>query len=87
MKSISIEWIRHLKTKQEQEEFEKSLRHTTEVLSRLRTIVEEKIQSVDREEISSSSYENPAWAYKQAHANGERAGLTKVLQLLAFLES
>ena len=82
----SVEWTKHLKTEAEKKEFEASVRHDTLVLGRLLEIIEDKINSLDREEITPSSYENSAWAYKQAHINGTRQGLTTVKNLLSFLD-
>lgn len=86
-KGLSVEWSKHLKTEAERKEFEASVRHDTLVLGRLVEILEEKLSALDREETTPSSYENPAWGYKQAHMNGNRYGLTQVLNLLSFLKS
>jgi len=32
--------------------------------------------------VNRGDYENPAWAYKQAHFNGELAAYTKIISLL-----
>lgn len=85
-KGVATDWIKNL-PKDEQEEFEKTLRHSTAVLSRLGVIVDEKLNGLEREENSLQVYDSPSWAFKQAHLNGERAGLTKIKQLLAFLET
>lgn len=86
MRGLPVEWSKHLKTEAERKNFEAAVRHDALVLGRLAEIIEEKLKTLDREEMLSSSYENPSWAYKQAHQNGNRAGLTQVLQLLAFLK-
>ena len=86
MKGISTEWIRGL-PKDEQVEFEKSLRHSTAVLSRLVQLLDEQTNSLDRVENSIEVYDSPSWAYKQAHINGERSRLTKIRQLFNFLDS
>lgn len=84
-RGIPTDWIKNLPA-DEQAEFEKSLRHSTTVLTRLQQIVEEKIFAIEREENSIATYETPSWAFKQAHLNGERSGLTKIKNLLSFLD-
>lgn len=84
-RGIPTDWIKNLPVG-EQEEFEKTLRHSTTVLTRLQQIVDEKIYAIEREENSITTYETPSWAFKQAHLNGERSGLTKIKNLLQFLD-
>lgn len=86
-KGLAADWTKHLKTEAERKEFEAAVRHDTLVLGRLAVILEEKLKNLDREELTSLNYENPSWAYKQAHINGIRSGLTTVRQLLSFLKS
>lgn len=86
VKGLPVDWTKHLKTEAERKEFEASVRHDTLVLGRLAEILSEKLSQLDRAEVSLSEYENPSWAYKQAHANGVRTGLTVVLNLLSFLD-
>ncbi len=86
MSGIPVDWIKGLPL-DEQVEFEKTLRHSTYVLTRLSEILESKLTSIEREENSTVVYDTPSWAFKQAHLNGERSGLTKVKKLLSFLET
>jgi hypothetical protein len=83
---IATDWVKHLRTEAERKSFEEAVRHDTLVLGRLKAILEEKISNLDRMEGSLSEYENPSWAYKQAHMNGIRAGLTEAKNLLSFLD-
>ena len=80
--AVASDWIKHLGTEEERKEFAKSVSGASHVLERLADIIDEKIAGLDHEEMSSKSYENPSWAYKQAHINGERNGLTKIKNLL-----
>jgi hypothetical protein len=84
-RGIPSDWIKSL-PEAERVEFEKSLRHSTTVLTRLQQIVDEKLFAIEREENSTVIYDTPSWAYKQAHLNGERSGLTKIKNLLSFLD-
>lgn len=81
-KRVSVQWTKHLKTDEERKEFEKSVLHDTYILGRLGDILEGMLKEISARERSSAEYDNPAWAYKQAHINGLKAGLTKVLELL-----
>jgi hypothetical protein len=70
-------WFRGLQEK-EKVELHKWL-STSHLVERLRDIV----KSYEREaEIPKADYDNPAWAYKQAHHNGERHAYAKILKLL-----
>ena len=83
IKGLPLAWTSGL-SEDEKKEFEKAVRNDTYVLSKLRKVIDEEIENLDRQEISSSSYDNPSWAFKQAHGNGVRAGLIKVRRLLEF---
>lgn len=77
---IAVKWFKHLKGN-DQKDFEVTLRNSTLVLGRLREILQEDLRGLEKVEMSESSYENPSWAYNQAHINGRKAELTKLLQL------
>jgi len=79
---LSTEWSKHLKTQAERKEFERSVMGASHVLERLAQLIDEKMEGLDRAELSPSSYDNPSWAYKQSHMNGHRNGLTEVKKLL-----
>ena len=79
---ISVDWVRHLTSEAERKEFTDTVLHDTLVLGRLRTILEDRIQSMETQEHSLSSYDLPSWGYKQAHLNGRKAELTAILKLL-----
>lgn len=81
-KGLSTEWTRHLKTEAERKEFQAKVLNDRLVLDRLSAIIEEKLTGLQSREVSSSEYDNPSWAYKQAHTNGIKAGLTAILNLL-----
>lgn len=46
---------------------------------KLREFLDQQIREL---KVSRSDYDNPAWAYKQAHYNGELQAYTKILNLL-----
>lgn len=83
MAGLPVDWTKGLDDK---DSFETLVRNSTQVLGRLKEIIEEYESNVVKEEITSKYYDNPAWAYKQAHNNGVRQGLKKVVDLLSFME-
>jgi len=85
-RGFSVEWYKHLSTDAERKEFEALVRNDTQVLSRLRDILVERLRGIEIEEMSLASYENPSWSHKQAHLNGVKSGLAKTLALLDFLK-
>ena len=78
-------WTQHLNPK-EQESFEETLYNSRFILSRLRDILKEDMQVLNRAEITTTDFDNPNWTYRQAARLGEKARLSKVLQLLEFLD-
>lgn len=76
-------WTRNLKTVEEKERFENSLRGAKIVLDRLVQILDEEEKDIDFSETSINTYETPNWASKQAHKNGQRAALRKIKQLVS----
>lgn len=66
---------------EEKESFETYLQNNQRLLKRLNEIIEDKENAIDRSETQISSYDNPAWIYKQAHINGRKAALAEIKQL------
>jgi hypothetical protein len=67
-----IEWTRHLTDPKQKEQFEKTVWGSTQLLNRLKAILEEKEKAIDRSEMSIEVYNTPNWAERQAHKNGNR---------------
>ena len=84
MKKLATEWTKHLKDPEAKADFEKLLRNSTISLGRLREIVEEKLNALDRSEVKTEVYDSPNWAYKQADTNGARRVLMNLLAMLDF---
>lgn len=79
-------WIRHL-SNQDQESrnnFEAAIRNSTVALGRLREIIKEELESLDRAEFSDKQFEDPNWSHKLAYLNGQRSKLKSFLNLLTF---
>lgn len=66
---------------EEKESFESYLENNQRLLNRLREIIEEKENALDRSEVQLSAYDSVSWAYKQAHVNGRKAALAEIKQL------
>lgn len=82
---ISLEWTKHLKTEKQQEEFRQLLLSSRQVLGRLYDLLEEKEESLTKEEISPENYD-AGYPFRQAHQNGRRHELTKLIKLLEFTQ-
>lgn len=85
-KSLSLEWTKGLEGK-DKTDMQETIRHSTIVLTQLIRVIDDKLDSIDRVEVDIHTYEDPAYAYKQAHINGKRASLEEIRRLLDFLES
>jgi hypothetical protein len=69
---------------EEKTSFEEYLRNNTRLLTRLKQIIEDKENALDKIDYSLSSYDNSNWSHKQAHINGRRAELVAFKQLLTL---
>jgi hypothetical protein len=83
MKKLSLEWTKGLSEK-EKEEFEQMVRRSL-VVPRLLGIIKEWELELSNKE-TSEDYSDAAWAYKQAHRNGDRSRIKKLKDLLSFKE-
>lgn len=84
--ALSLEWTNHLNTPEKKQEFEKSLRNDVLVMTRLKGILDKHLEVIKEKEASLSSYDSPSWPYLQAHLNGKKDEIQKLLQLLNFLK-
>lgn len=75
-------WTKNLKTEEERENFNNQLLGARPVLQRLSDLLDEKEKELDRSERSQKAYENPNWAYLQAHRNGCAGMLQSIKELL-----
>jgi hypothetical protein len=74
-------WTQHLKTEEDKKAFEKDLRSSL-ILERLKEIIQKDKDNLSLRETSPKVYDNPNWAYRQAHANGYMSCLNEYLTLL-----
>jgi hypothetical protein len=82
MSNLPLVWTKHLKTKEEKTNFERLLRGSTTVNTRLQTILHEMAQVS-----KGTDYDSPSWAYRQADQNGYNRALSDLLKLFDFMEN
>lgn len=83
MSNLNTRWTKGLQG-EKKDNLEKLVRNSHIVLSRLKDILEEDLESFQK--VGETDYESPGWAYLQAHMNGKQDYARQVLRLLAFLE-
>lgn len=83
MSNLNTVWTKGLSADRK-ENLEKLIRNSHIVLSRLKEIVEEDLESLQK--VNESDYESQNWAYRQAHLNGKQDYARQMLRLLSFLE-
>ncbi len=75
-------WTAHLQTPEEKQRFINQLRGSSEVFERLNSLIDMKQKELGAAERNISVYENPNWAYLQAHRNGYASASTVIKNLL-----
>lgn len=87
--NISILWTKGLERGKTTNLFTDGLKHSLvhdKFFDKLRTIIKQELDLLDRTEQSNADYSDPSWAYRQAHRNGQVASLTKILTLISYKE-
>lgn len=77
---ICTDWFRD-KSPKEKEDLEQILRNNTILRQALLEILTRYESEEGRSEISTSQYDNPSWAYKQADTNGAKRAYAKIRNL------
>lgn len=75
-------WTSNIRDPNIKEQFEGSLKSAKPVLDRLTDILREDLSALHSMEESITQYVGGDWAYKQAHTNGFKACLRKVIKLI-----
>ena len=75
-------WTKHCKTEEEANNFKESLKRVKWILEHIKTLV--NADGIEASEISPKSYDNPNWAYRQAHANGYKQAVKDFHKLLTL---
>lgn len=77
-------WTKHLKDPEEIKRFKNNVQGSKTTLDRLKQLLDEEIDRLDRSETDIKSYDIPNWDYRQAHKNGFRQYhqiITKLINL------
>lgn len=79
-------WVSHLSNQDQDSKanFESAVRNSTTALYRLKDILLEDLDAIERVENSEKQFEDPNWSHKQAFWNGQRSRLHSILSLLNF---
>lgn len=80
---MDTRWFRHLKP-EDQENFKNAVLNSTTALSRLREILTEELDALDKIETTDAQFSTPNWENHQAYRNGQRSKLRSLLSLLNF---
>jgi len=81
--NLNTRWTKGLQG-EKKENLEKLVRNSHIVLSRLKTILEEDLDALQK--VGEVDYEKPSWAFHQAHTNGKQDYARQMLRLFEFLE-
>jgi hypothetical protein len=65
-------WTKHIRDPEEQERFRGQIKAAEPVLERLKEMLQEEMNSLERAETSTKIYDLPNWDYRQADGNGFR---------------
>lgn len=87
-KDLNTLWVQNLKSPEERESFKGVVlgESRNKVLMRLRDVVKQKYEVLSSAERNPSVYDNPNWAYQQAHNNGALQTLKMLEDMLQFIE-
>jgi hypothetical protein len=75
-------WTKHLDTQEDKDRFYQAVMSAKPVLSRLKDMIDEKLQSMNFQETSQTNYDKPNWQFWQAHQNGFRQCLLSYSKLI-----
>lgn len=85
MSKLSVEWFAGIKPEDKQK-FEDTLRNSIVIVRQLNLLLDRWEDELKIAESKLADYETPAWAYKQAHRNGDRSRIRKLRDLLSFIK-
>lgn len=77
-----VEWTKHLSDPEDKANFERQVHSSKQVLDRLKDIVKEKEEALDRSETNIRTYDLPNWDHRQSHKNGNRESLAFLHKLV-----
>jgi len=77
-------WTKHCKTDEEKTQYLESLKRASWLLDDIKKLINSSEGSLETSEVSPKSYDNPNWAFRQAHANGYKQCLKDFNKLLTL---
>lgn len=77
-------WTKHLKTDDEKKQYVESLQRAGWLLEHIKQLINTSQEALSAAEVSPKSYDNPNWAYRQAHSNGYKQALKDFTKLLTL---
>lgn len=84
-RNLQLDWLKHIDDPKERKSFEDLVRNSRLLLGRLKDIVDERLQALERQEGMSEMYDS-GYPYRQAHINGKRQALNDLRKLVEFLD-
>jgi hypothetical protein len=78
----SHRWTKHLKEKDQKDDFLKRLSYAKEFMDVLKNILQEDLDALEKEMESKDNYFMPAWSEYQADKIGSRRTLKKIINLI-----
>lgn len=75
-------WTKGCKTQEEKDRLQSTLLGSKIAFNRLGELLQEEIDELNKSEIDIKNYDNPNWINLQAHKNGQRSSLQKILKLI-----
>jgi len=84
MKKISEYWFKGAKTPEEREEIRNLVFSNEKVLDKLSEMLYNMQES--KEVTVLDDYDTPSWSHKQAHLNGEKAMLRRIIDIVTIKE-
>lgn len=81
--NLSTQWTQHCKTKDEKDALLKTLAGYSTHLDVLHSIIQNKLDALEKESLATSTYDSPSWPFRQADYVGSIRELRNILNLIA----
>lgn len=83
-KPLDLRWVNQISDKEAKDNFEKLVRNSTLLLSRLKEIIEERERALHSKAFDEKDFDSNAWSHKQAARLGRLAELKALKDLIPF---
>lgn len=83
---LPVQWLRHLADANDdtKKNFEGAIRNSTTLIIRFKEILQEELDSIERQDTSDKQFEDPNWSHKRAYWDGQRSKIRAHLNLFTF---